>query len=97
MFTCFHCRRDYGGFWVHNHVWNAALPPKERGLLLCTYCLEARLGRQLTPEDFDFTVRGNDLVLLGIRMGMAQSAAQIDAFNREVARTNKRRRKKKTA
>ena len=43
-------------FMVHDSVWLAAGMPKrepmERGDFLCIGCLEARLGRTLTPRDF---------------------------------------------
>ena len=37
---------------VHKHIWNAA-GMEEYGGCLCIGCLEKRIGRELTPEDFD--------------------------------------------
>ena len=47
-------------YMVHRHVWQAAGMPKDRvlgydetdGNFLCIACLETRLGRILTPDDF---------------------------------------------
>jgi hypothetical protein len=39
-------------FYVHDHVWKAAgMGPW--GGVLCVGCLEQRIGRRLTPDDFD--------------------------------------------
>jgi hypothetical protein len=37
-------------YTVKDHVWRAS---KANGGCLCIGCLEQRLGRELTPEDFD--------------------------------------------
>jgi hypothetical protein len=38
-------------YMVHDHVWKAAGMEPEGGCL-CIGCLEERLGRMLTPDDF---------------------------------------------
>jgi hypothetical protein len=43
-------REDY---MVHNELWRAAgMPEEDGGFYLCIGCLEKRLGRELTAEDF---------------------------------------------
>jgi hypothetical protein len=43
-------REDYK---VHDELWRAAGMPEEDGdVYLCVGCLEKRLGRELTAEDF---------------------------------------------
>jgi hypothetical protein len=40
---------------LHDEVWLAARPPLEnsrRPVMACIGCVETRLGRLLTPEDF---------------------------------------------
>jgi hypothetical protein len=37
---------------VEDEVWNLATEPKEKPKLLCIGCLESRLGRLLTKDDF---------------------------------------------
>jgi hypothetical protein len=54
---CLDCHTDTGWceapdsewFMVHNHVWLAAGMGMGK---LCVGCIETRLGRRLTPEDF---------------------------------------------
>lgn len=52
--TCIDCAqstRILGEYYmVHNAVWQAANPPPIG--MLCIGCLEARIGRPLTAEDF---------------------------------------------
>jgi hypothetical protein len=50
-------RAEY--YMVHNEVW-AAAGAKPADMVLCIGCLEKRLGRQLTPEDFS-EAKLNDL------------------------------------
>ena len=62
---CFDCGVDTltSDEWyaVHNHVWKAAWPNTKQATgriekplseILCIRCLELRLGRPLTPDDF---------------------------------------------
>jgi hypothetical protein len=37
---------------VHDHVWKAA-GMEPWGGVLCVGCIEQRIGRRLTPDDFD--------------------------------------------
>lgn len=39
-------------YMVHHHVWEAAHAVQPPARYLCVGCLEQRLGRRLTPEDF---------------------------------------------
>ncbi len=59
LFTCVHCGvntlhiNEY--YMIHDEVWLAARPPLEnsrRPVMACIGCVETRLGRLLTPEDF---------------------------------------------
>jgi hypothetical protein len=43
---------DWEYYIVYNDVWAAAEAPMGPRGFLCIGCLEARLGRELTPEDF---------------------------------------------
>ena len=53
LFKCKDCGRNTMAlkeyYMVKDHVWNQAGGGKG---MLCVDCLEKRLGRQLTPEDF---------------------------------------------
>ena len=50
-FWCLDCRSaDYGQFMVHDSVWAAS--GADRHAILCRSCLERRLGRLLTHDDF---------------------------------------------
>jgi hypothetical protein len=44
-----------------NEVWSAAAGElaNTRGVMLCIGCLERRLGRRLTPDDFDWSLSIN--------------------------------------
>jgi len=46
--TCTNCTGEY--YMVHDHVWLSA-NPRDHGML-CIWCLERRLGRVLTKDDF---------------------------------------------
>lgn len=52
---CKDCRGYPDDFMVFDHVW-AAAGMSYKGGFLCLRCLEARLGRPLTSEDFPRTV-----------------------------------------
>jgi hypothetical protein len=60
---CHDCSRHGTGYMVRHEVWDAALSEKERerteSLLLCLACVSKRLGRMLTPTDFDPKFRIN--------------------------------------
>ena len=55
-FLCLDCRVDTSAigeyYSVHPRLWAQATSPVERRGMLCIGCLEARLGRRLTPADF---------------------------------------------
>lgn len=54
-FLCVDCKFDTRHdeyYMVHDAVWAAAGQPQNDGGMLCIGCLEKRLGRQLTREDF---------------------------------------------
>lgn len=52
--ACIDCRVNTGSlgeyYMVHDAVWNSAVPEPEG--MLCIGCLEERLKRQLTKDDF---------------------------------------------
>jgi hypothetical protein len=56
-YMCLDCRQDIllaGEFFgLRDEVWLKA-NPRDDGMM-CIGCIEARLGRQLTPEDFEGT------------------------------------------
>jgi hypothetical protein len=88
-------RRRGAGTWewymVHDSVWLAAGMPKREPMMgykspggfLCIGCLEARLGRTLTPRDFtDTPVNRPDRwnsPRLNARLGKAASRMSNDA------------------
>lgn len=47
---CTQCLDEY--YMVEDEVWSLATDPKEKPKLLCIGCLESRLGRLLTKDDF---------------------------------------------
>lgn len=51
---CTHCLGEY--YNVHDSVWDAVGKPAG---MLCIGCLEARLGRQLTVNDFSIAPINN--------------------------------------
>jgi hypothetical protein len=69
---------------VRNSVWDAAWPEYHRlraalkaqhpgvrfYLLLCFPCLEARLKRKLTIDDFNLNIAINHGILLGFEIGL---------------------------
>jgi hypothetical protein len=62
-FRCVDCRIDTSTigecYWLHGHVWAKV---KADGCL-CIGCVEKRLGRQLTRQDFDLTdIRNQPIV-----------------------------------
>jgi len=82
-YACYDCQHHGGAYMVHDHVWDAAWPDywkvkrsrahlperRDRILCLCLGCLSRRLGRPLTPDDFDLEVPLNESVRVGIEMG----------------------------
>jgi len=48
---CLDCGEDDVGYMVHKDIWREAGMPFNRGFL-CPCCLEKRLGRLLTLDDF---------------------------------------------
>lgn len=64
---------------VRDSIWKEAIPnyneikksnPPEHPIELCFDCLEKRLGRQLTIDDFDLTKNINTSLLFGFMMGI---------------------------
>lgn len=51
--NCVDCDRSthHEHYFVKNSVWQAEAKMPEQGML-CVTCLESRIGRMLTPEDF---------------------------------------------
>lgn len=84
-FRCYDCDQHGGDYMVHTGVWLQAMPDyperkrilvqrhpgnvPERHILLCFACLEARLGRPLTVDDFKLSIPINHGILLGLRLG----------------------------
>ena len=82
---CYDCYNCYGSYMVTPAVWDTAVPnykelrtllkstfPGHTQFELCLGCLETRLGRKLTLDDF-IAVPAND----GIRFGYAIGAASL--------------------
>lgn len=44
--------REY--YMIHDMVWGSVVRQEHQHILLCIGCIEARLGRTLTPADFTF-------------------------------------------
>lgn len=84
---CYDCRRQSPMYMVRNPVWAAAWPEYRRlraylkvehpdenvYLLLCFPCLEARLKRKLTIDDFDLNIAINHGILLGFEIGLSHA------------------------
>jgi hypothetical protein len=55
-FDCMDCRANTlhldEFYMVHDEIWESAIPKKKRTRMICIGCLEKRLGRLLTPQDF---------------------------------------------
>jgi len=82
---CYDCGFDHDWYMVKNEVWLQAWPedyPKLRTRLilenqgrrvfvsLCYECLEKRLGRVLTIDDFDLGIPINSGVRMGFKLGL---------------------------
>ena len=81
---CYDCRHQSPMYMVRNPVWTAAWPEyrklrsglkaehpdKEVHLLLCFPCLEYRLKRKLTIDDFDLNIAINHGILKGFEIGL---------------------------
>jgi len=48
--TTFEGREDY--YFLRNRLWRQLVPRRERHGMICRTCIERRLGRPLTPDDF---------------------------------------------
>jgi len=46
----FEGREDY--YFLRNRLWRQLVPRRERHGMICRNCIERRLGRPLTPDDF---------------------------------------------
>ena len=51
---CLDCRKDTFDeyYFVHNHLWRRAVDKSQRHGMLCLSCLQRRLGRPLSPDDY---------------------------------------------
>jgi Protein of unknown function len=51
---CLDCRKDTFEeyYFVHNHLWRRAVDRSQRHGMLCLSCLQLRLGRPLSLDDF---------------------------------------------
>ena len=76
---CSQCQGFHDIYMVKNDVWKSVVTPEETSIFLCFFCLQARLGRQLTPDDFDFTIVCNIPILFGLQMGKASMRAKQEA------------------
>jgi len=54
MGCCLDCKTDIMAdyYMVHAEIWCRAVDKEDRQCYLCTACLEHRLGRPLTADDF---------------------------------------------
>jgi hypothetical protein len=59
--------------------------PVSKFLLLCFDCLERRLGRPLTVDDFDLDLIVNEPIRLGMRLGASSARARVDSGPHPVA------------
>lgn len=48
--VCTNCNGEY--YMVHDEVWYSAITAMDKRHMLCIGCLEQRLGRLLTKDDF---------------------------------------------
>ena len=70
-FQCDLCgEAERSGYMVHPHVWAQAMPTPEG--LLHLNCLEIRLGRPLTVDDFT-AAPGNEPLRFGYAMAKRES------------------------
>lgn len=62
-FICMDCKVDTMSideyYMVHDEIWEEAVPEFEG--MLCIGCLEERLGRELTPDDFPTDLPVNEM------------------------------------
>lgn len=74
-FLCLDCYVHTGlikhYYTLHDELWKQANPDIDG--MLCWKCLEVRLGRPLTPDDFDDTIPVNDNI-----------SARLDAWRNNV-------------
>ena len=47
---CTNCNGEY--YMVHDEIWYSAITAMDQGHMLCIGCLEQRLGKLLTKDDF---------------------------------------------
>jgi hypothetical protein len=89
MTNCHDCRGLHHDYMVKRPIWALAVPPKLTHIKICLHCLQQRLGRQLTPNDFDFTIVINKDLLFGCTMG--QLALIYDWESRMPTKRRKKR------
>ena len=65
-FCCCDCKGINDDYMLRHEVWEKVAGLK---ILLCLTCVQARLQRPLTRDDFDFSIPVNRTVLMGIRIG----------------------------
>lgn len=84
MFTRFDCGGLGVEYMVTGATWQKAVTRTEMPEKICLHCLEARLGRQLTESDFDFSLQINAGIARGVLMGRERvlRAAQRSARKR---------------
>ena len=77
--SCRDCKGFVEVYMVHNEVWNQAFPTyqttRRHGppVYCCLTCLELRIGRYLTEDDFN-NVLCNNVIKFGIRIGKRSSS-----------------------
>lgn len=82
-YNCHDCCSVYATYMAREKVWHAAIehsPDKRAIRYLCLHCLERRLGRPLTIDDFT-SAPIND----GIRLGHALGVLAYERKRREKA------------
>lgn len=94
VYRCYDCKGANDDYMVKPETWHEAWPsyselkmkllrenPSNRYrafLGLCFSCIEKRLDRPLTPEDFDLDLPINRNIALGLRMGLRTSRQLLE-------------------
>lgn len=69
MEFCRMCQAMFIHYMVRDAVWKKAMDLLDRSASVCFHCLQNRLSRQLTRDDFDFSLVINHNIALGFQMG----------------------------
>lgn len=86
-FHCIDCNGHAEMYMIHDELWNSALPDwyemkRVTGHIYCCFsCLEKRIGRELTKEDFT-NAPINDPIHFGIKLGR-QGRKKMDIKKRK--------------